>query len=411
MTHFLFLLFFSQIPAAAPTFLDESIRTANEKIAKDPKRAEGYNDLAIALARKERETGDSKWLQQAEQAVDKSLALEAANFEGRRARVAVRLRQKRYEDALEEATALNKKTPDDNPLYGMIAEAEMALGQYAEAEKATQRMLDLRSVNGPGMEHGAALREKIGYPDGAIDWWNQALQLSSERDSEERAFIHTHIARIYRQEGKYDAAAQHAKQALTLCVNYPAGLVELAAIELDRRQPKEAIELLQRRLTAGKGLESTWMLGKALEASGRPMEAKATYELFEKGALAAVDEPANANPILMRYLADHGKAGQAVAIGAKSLKRTSDIDTVHSYAWALFQNGQAAEAKAQIQKAMAPGVRDSGLYFDAGMIARRADDNANADKYLRIAFEINSNSPDAAEILKQLQSSHQLGSN
>jgi hypothetical protein len=35
----------------------------------------------------------------------------------------------------------------------------------------------------------------------------------------------------------------------------------------------------------------------------------------------------------------------------------------------------------------------------------------NAEKYLRTAFEINSQSPHSAEILKQLQFSQQQGSN
>jgi tetratricopeptide (TPR) repeat protein len=411
MTHILFLMFLSQMPSAMPTFLDESIAAANEKITKDPKRPEGYNDLAVALARKERETGDQKYLRQAEQAIEKSLTLEPGNFEGRRARAAVRLRQKRYEDALEEATALNRKTPDDNPMYGLIADAQIALGNYAEAEKATQRMLDLRLVNGPGMEHGAMVREIIGFPDGAIDWWNQALQLSSERDIEERAFIHTQLARIYRGQGKYDAAAQHTRQSLSLCPNYPAALVELAAIHLDRKQPKEAADLLRARLKIGQDLESMWMLGKALESAGDLVEARAAYGDFEKQARAAASQPSNANAILVRYLADHGKAGDGVAIAAQSLKRRSDIATIRAYAWALSQNGQPAEATEQIQRAMAAGTRDSGLYFDAGLIARRANNAPAAEKYLRSAFEMNANAPNSAEILKQLQVSQPIGSN
>jgi tetratricopeptide (TPR) repeat protein len=399
------------MPTAAPTFLDESIAAANEKIAKDPKHSEGYNDLAVALARKERETGQQKFLTQAEQAIDKSLALEPTNFEGRKARVAVRLRQKRYEDALEEATALNGKMPDDNPLYGMIADADIALGRYAEAEKAVQRMLDLRSVNGPGMEHGAIVREMIGYPDGAIDWWNQALQLSSERDLEERAFIHTNLARLYREQGKYESGAQHAKQALTLCANYPAALVELAAINLENKQPQAAAELTRKRMAAGTDLESMLLLGRALEASGEQAEAKAAYDAFEKKARAAVNEPAQANAILIRFLADHGKAADAVAIGARAVQRTTDIHTIHAYAWALLQNGKPGEAEIEMRKALAPGMRDSGLYFDAGVIARQANDGTSAEKYLRTAFEINSQSPYSAEILKQLQFFQQPGSN
>src|SRR5258707_2085956 len=133
-------------------------------------------------------------------------------------------------------------------MYGFITEAQNALGNYSESEKAVQRMLDLRSVNGPGFERGAIMREILGYPDAAIDWWNQALQLSSDRDTEERAYIHSQIARVFREQGKYDAAALHAQQGIALCPNYPGAMVELAMIRLEHNQSKDAVELLRARL-------------------------------------------------------------------------------------------------------------------------------------------------------------------
>jgi tetratricopeptide (TPR) repeat protein len=409
MTNIFFLLFLTQVPA--PTFLDEAISSANEKISKEPARPEGYNDLAMALARKERETGNPELLTKAENAFTKSLKLQPANFEGRRARVAVRLRQKRYEDALEEAMALNKQTPDDNQMYGFLSEAQIGIGNYAEAEKAVQRMVDLRQVNGAGMERGAVIRELIGYPDAAIDWWNQALQLSSDRDTEERAFIHTQMARVYREQGKYDGAAQHARQALELCHDYPEALVQLAIVRMEQKQADEAIALIRIRLKIAPYLEARYLLGQALDIAGKTEQASVEYAMFEKQARAAVDLPRNANASLVRYLADHGKSSDAIAIAARSVKRRHDLFNERSYAWALLQNGRPAGAMVEIRNALAPGMRDPGLYFDAGLIARGANDLASAGQYLRTAFEINSNSPNAGEIMKLIASASQTGTN
>jgi tetratricopeptide (TPR) repeat protein len=383
---------------APPSFIEQSITSANEQIAKEPKHPEGYNDLAQALVRKVRETGDESFAIQAEAAIVKSLKLEPANFSARRARVAVRLTQHRYADALEEAQALQKQRPDDNPIYAYISESEIARGNYAEAEKAVQRMIDLRSVNGPGFEAGATLRELIGFPDAALDWWRSALNLVSDRDIEERAYIYSQMARIYRETGKYDPGVECAQQALRLEPDYPSALFELARIRLEQRQPAVAATLLRSRLSRGKDLQSLYWLAVAEGPSG---EASGD---FEKQARAAVGSPINADTLLIRFLAEHGQSAEAVQIGVAALKRHHDLFTHESYALALSKAGEPTEALQQIRKALEPGFLDAGLYFEAGLIARQQNNAEAAAGYFRKAFELGSSGYYAAEILKQLGS-------
>jgi predicted Zn-dependent protease len=378
----------------SPSFIEQSIASAQDMIAKEPDKALGYSDYAMALIRKERETGNASFLRQAEQEIQKSLKIDPANFEARRTRVALRLSQHRYEDALEEAEALRKQRPDDNPVYAFISQADLALGKYPEAEKAVQRMLDLRSVNSPGYEAGALVRETIGYPDGALEWWNSALHLVSDRDREERAYILSQMARVYRQTGKYALGVDSAQQALQLEPGYPMALFELARIRLDQQQPKAAAELLQARLKEGSDLECLYWLAVA-QGPGAGAE-------FEKQARAAAKSPSNANALLVRYLADHGKASEAIAIAEDSLRRRQDLFTRYSYAVALDRAGRAAEALTQIQMAMQPGLLDANLYYQAGLIAEENHNIDLAKVYLRKAFEICSTGPISGQILKQL---------
>jgi tetratricopeptide (TPR) repeat protein len=385
--HSLFLLLFS---FQNPSFLDQSIHSARERIAREPKHPDGYNDLALALARKERETGDPEFLQQADDAVASSLRIQPANFEGRKARVAIRLRQHRYEDALEEALALNQQTPDDNALYGFISEAQIALGNYKEAEAAVQRMIDLRPVNGPGMERGAVIRELIGYPEAALDWWNSALHLMADRDSEARAFILTQMARIHRETGKYEAAGGYAQQALTLVPGYPPGLEELARILIDQDKGSEAAPLLRRRLKAGPSVAALYWLARAEDSAMAGAE-------FEKAASGA-----EGSALLIRYLTEHGRAAQAVEAGRAAAKRHHDLFTLDAYAWALFQSGKPVEAKEQMARALAPGMRDAELFYHAGAIAKAAGDAAAAVKYFKHSLEINASSPVSGRVIQEL---------
>jgi tetratricopeptide (TPR) repeat protein len=397
-------LFLSLLLWQPPTsFIEQSIASANEEIAKESKQPEGYNDLALALVRKVRETGDPRFATQAEAQIAKSLKLEPANFGARRARVAARLAQHRYADALEEAEALRKQRPDDNPVYGYISEASIALGNYAEAEKAVQRMIDLRSVNGPGFEAGAALRELIGFPEAALDWWRSALNLVSDRDIEERAHIYSQMARIYRETGKYDPGAECAQQALHLEADYPEALFELARIRIEQKQPAAAITLLKSRLSKGRDLPSLYWIAVAQGPSREAAYEEATSE-FEKQARAAVGSPLNADALLIRFLAEHGQAAEAVKMAVAALDRHNDLFTRESYALALSKAGQPAEALLQIRKALEPGFLEVGLYFEAGMIARQQKDTEAASGYFRKAFEMGSTGYYSAEILKQLGS-------
>ncbi|MGI8988767.1 MAG: tetratricopeptide repeat protein [Bryobacteraceae bacterium] len=235
MKPLLFLLTFS---LHASPYVEQRIASAGEIIQKDKSKPKGYNDLAIALAKRFRETGDPAYLKQAEDAVQESLRLAPANFDGRKARVAIRLQERRYADALEEAQALNKQVPDDNPVYGYIADAQIALGNYAEAEAATQTMLDMHRVNAPALQRGAELREIYGDLEGAREWWNSALRLTSATDTEERAWIATHLAMVDLHAGTLDRAEKILQEILKQEPGYPAAVNALARVRLDSKLPK-----------------------------------------------------------------------------------------------------------------------------------------------------------------------------
>jgi predicted Zn-dependent protease len=386
-----------------PSFIEQSIVSAKEAIAKEPNQAEGYNDLAHAYVRKVRETGDLSFADRAEEAISKSLKFEAANFGARRARVAVRLAQHRYADALEEAEALRKQRPDDNPIYSYISDADLGLGDYHGAELAVQRMLDLRSVNGPGYEAGAVVREMIGYPDAALEWWQSALHLISDRDKEERAYVLSHMAHIYRETGKYDRGGESAERALQLQAGYPAAISELARIRIEQNRNAEAIQLLRAKLATGTDLDSLYWLVVALEQSkADAVDAVSAGKEFEKSARQASDKPFNVNPLLVRYLAAHERTGEAISMAKLSLERRDDLLMRQAYAMALLSAGNSKEALSQIRQALKPGLLDTRLYFEAGMIAKQEKAVAAAEGYFKKAFEIGSGSCYSVQIVSEL---------
>jgi tetratricopeptide (TPR) repeat protein len=325
------------------------------------------------------------------------------SFEAHKAMVPVRLAQARYAEALAEAKDLNKRVPDDNQLYGYIADAQMALGDYPAALKSTQWMIDQRPVNAPGLERGAALRDYFGYGEAALEWWNSSLRITSSFDSEERAWILVNMSRVALRMGKAANAEGSARQALDLIANYPLASDALAAALMAQDKPGDAAEVLARRLSAASNVRAEFYFAGALAASGKKAEAAAAFGQFEKDAAARVSQADNANRELIEYYANHGRAGEAVKLGAQEIERRKDIPTLSAYALALAAAGQCQEARVQMDRALEPGIRDAGLFLRAGLIAAKLDDKASAAKYLKKAIEINASSPEAGQAIELLK--------
>jgi tetratricopeptide (TPR) repeat protein len=378
------------------------IASAKAQISKNPAQPDGYTQLALALVKAARATDRAEHLKQAEQAVADALRLAPDDFEAHKAEVAIRMAEARYAEALEEAKALNKKVPDDNQMYGYIADAEMALGDYTAAEKATQWMIDQRPVNAPGLQRGARLREILGYNEPALEWWNSSLRITSSSDSEERAWILVNMSRVDLAVGKPAEGEKCARQALELAANYPWANDALAEALMEQDQAGAAAEVLARRLTDAPNLAAKYHLATALEAAGKKTEAEGAWRQFEREAAARVARPDNANRELIEYYATHDRSDDAVKLASAESRRQQDIATLAAYASALASAGKYDEARIQMDRALAPGIRDATLFYRAGTIAIKLNDKAAAAKYLKKAIEINASSPEAGKAIKLL---------
>ena len=112
-------------------------------IDKNPKDFEAYNALALALARRARETSDPNFYTQGEQALQKSFAISPGNYDGARIQVWLLLGKHEFAAALEAATKLNKRVPDDVMVYGFLTDSNVELGNYSASRKC--RAVDAES--------------------------------------------------------------------------------------------------------------------------------------------------------------------------------------------------------------------------------------------------------------------------
>ena len=365
-----------------PTPAENSIAEARAAVAADGANADAYAALASGLARRARETSDTTFYNQAQEAAEKSLELAPGNIAGERMLVWVLLGKHEFAKALERASALNAKVPDDVLTYGLLADANAELGNYAAAEEAAQWMLDLRPGNTPALTRAAYLRELFGDIDGALELMSMALTRTPPTETEDQAWILTHMAHLELMRGKVDTAQTLLDQALALFPDYHYALANLARVRLAQNRASDAVVLLEQRYKAAPHPENLYSVGEALVRAGRPEEASAAFVEFERKARAEMEKWDNANRDLIFYLVDHAQRPRdALQVAELEIARRRDVFTLDAYAWALHANGRHADAQQRMAEALAVGIREAGMLYRAGAIAEGLRDTKSAASY------------------------------
>jgi len=401
MRRFITALLILAAAAAADTTLSPaelSMAQANKMIARNARDYEAFNALALALARRARETSNVEFYTRAEAALEKSFAISPGNFDGERIRVWLLLGKHEFAAALEQAKKLNQRAPDDVTVYGYLTDASVELGNYPDAEKAAQWMLDLRPGNIPGVTRAAYLRELFGDVDGALELMNVAYQSTPPAEAEDGAWILNQMAHLNLAVGKIDEAEKLLQRALAAFPGYHYALGNLAKVRIQQKRYDEAVALLRQRYQAAPHAENLYDLAVALGLAGQKNAADAAFTEFEQKSLLETDKTDNSNHELVFYYADHAhQPARALTVAQREFARRHDAFTLDAYAWALYANGQYQEARKQIETALAVGICDASMLRHAGEIALRAGDRAAAEQYLRRSAELHAPGSEKAQ--------------
>jgi tetratricopeptide (TPR) repeat protein len=369
---------------------ERSIAEARKAIENKPTQYAGYNLLAMALSRRARETSDVNFYAQAEGALKKSFELAPQNLDSAKIHIWLLLGRHEFAAARDAALTLNKKVPDDVLVYGFLTDANAELGNYEEAEKAAQWMLDLRPGNLPGLTRAAYLRELFGDVDGALDLMHMAYQSTPPTEAEDRAWILTQMGHLQLSRGKTAEAESLLQQALAIFPAYHYALGNLAKVHIAQGRYEDAVVLLRQRYQAASHAENLCDLAEALELSGRSDEAKKAFAEFETKSLLESVRADNSNRELIFYYADHAhEPAKALNVARQEFARRHDVYTLDAYAWALHVNGQDSEARKQIDAALSVGIRDAKMLRHAGEIVLQLGDRAVAQHYLQDSASLN----------------------
>jgi tetratricopeptide (TPR) repeat protein len=203
------------------------VEAAQKQTVANPKSYQAYNDLAFAYWRWGRDSSDVKLYQKAQEALSQSAMLAPANYEAQKLQAAVLLGERDLKAAEKLASEVNKRVPDDIAGWALLVDVNVALGNYEEAERAAQWILDLRPGSSLGFLEAAALREHFGDPEGASQFYVEALKHTPQTDLDQRAWLLTQDARQQLAMAKPQRAEELLRQALQL---FPDSHLALAGL-------------------------------------------------------------------------------------------------------------------------------------------------------------------------------------
>lgn len=356
------------------SYADQRIAQARQQVAANPKAFQAYNDLASSLCRKGRDTADLSLYKEAGVAVKRSLELSPENYDALKLHVDVLLGEHEFRQAFKLAQELNKKTPDDIANWAFLVDANAALGNYSEAERDAQWILDLRRASALGFEKAAGLRELFGDDEGAIEFYNETLTRTAQSDLDQRAWLLTQKARLQLLSGNAKSAGDTLAEATRLFPNSQAAALLMARIQSTGGNHLAAARVLEQCYHAVPSSAHLYQWANELELAGQKDQAAEKFAAFEKQARAEISQPYNANRELVEFYSDH-KSDPAEALRIATLESTQrqDCATLATLAWAQYHNGQFAEAKATMDKALAVGIQEPNYTQHAGLIAAKVE--------------------------------------
>jgi tetratricopeptide (TPR) repeat protein len=415
---------FSPVPAALliphATGTERAIHNMQSRVQGNPKDPAAYSALGAGFFQRARETGDVEDFQLAEQALNKSLDLDSADFAAEPAystMAEVCMGEHRFGDAVTYAEkALSLGSGDLSP-FAIVGDANADMGEYERAAIAYSRLdISDESASQPRSVYvrdsrTSYLRFVSGDTAAAIRLMQSAVAAGTEArlPAENLAWLYYELGEYEFQAGDAAAANNAYLAALNIHPGDYRALAGLGKLRGTHGRYAEAIKLYQSAIAVVPMPMFVAELGDMYTRAGNLPEARKQYQLVEYiGLLGHINQVLH-NRDLALFYADHDiKLDEALALAHKEFEVRHDIYTWDALAWALYKNGKFQEASDAMDHALRPGTRDALLFFHAGMIARRLGQTSQAKDRLQTALRINPQfhviySGVAAQQLKTLQ--------
>lgn len=373
---------------AASSTTDGRIDELIERIKANPDDGPAYRDLGLAFIQWFRETADPTLLTRAEQAFGEARTRLGDDPLVLVGKGALQLSRHQFEDALETGRRAVAAAPNLAAAHGVVADALVELGRYAEAIDTVEGMARLDSGLAT-LARVSYLRELHGDLPGALEAMSGAAMAGAlDAPPENLAFTLVIVGNLQSWTGQREAAAAAYAYALERFPGYGPALAAQGRLAVAEGDLTQAIAVFERASDIVPLPEYVVALGEAREAAGDADGARESYELSR--ALSELSQQAGmvVDLELAVFEADHGDAAKALDLAEAAYRARPNVRAADALAWALFKSGRLDEAAERSHEALRLGSREPLLLYHGGAIAAATGRTDDARKWLTDALEV-----------------------
>jgi len=367
---------------------DQRIAAYERLLAESPADPRIQAGLAEAFLQKLRETTDFAYLNRAAALVDKMLAADPKSYDGLRLSAAIETHRHNFPKAAQLAQDLTERNPSDTGSLGMLGDSLMEMGQYAAAESAYHRMLEL-SPNLASYNRMAYHRFVTGQSAEALAWMNMAVEAGSTIP-ENLAWCLVEFGDMLFKTGHIQQARAAYDRALETLPGYHRAYAALGRFYAATGEYQQAAEDLAKAQSVIPLPDYAAALETLYTRLGKPGEAARQRELLGVIDKLGIANGERGNRMLAVNFADEDRnLGRALELARGELETRKDVYTYDALSWVLFRSGKQKEAEEASAKATALNTAEPMFLYHAGLIALAGGRAAEGRELLQRALALN----------------------
>ena len=350
---------------ANATALARSITALQDRLRDLPKDFSSWSALGYAYVAQARATADPSYYPRAEEAFALVIAERPDDADAIAGMGALANARHEFATGRDLATQAVAADPYDSTAKGVLADAQLQLGEYDAALVTLQEMVDLR----PGVASFTRISDSYelrGDLEGARYALERSLEVSAAPS--DASFVLFYLGELAFNSGDYELAAQHYAEGLRRDpgnVTILAGQAKVAAALGDVEAAVAGWAEVVQRLPQPVYLVA---YGELLQSLGRTEEAQEQYDVADAASKLFTASGVTPDVEVAIYAADHGRPAEALEIAEAQYATRRSVEVEDALAWALHANGRYEEALEHALEAQRLGTRNAVFDYHRGMI-------------------------------------------
>lgn len=361
----------------------DPVAAMQDAIRADPARAAAWAGLGQAYLQRARETSDPAFYVRAQRSFAAARRRDGRNVSALVGAATLANLRHDFSGALQLGLEARRVAPALVLPLTVVADAQIELGRYGEAEHTIQRLIDRKPAL-PAYARASYYRELTGDLGGAVEAMRLAASAGGAPQS--RAYVQALVGDLELQRGRTGAARVAYRDALGSVGSYPAAEVGLARLDSAAGRPGPAAARLRRVTERLPQTGYLILLAETELAAGHRRQGERALRLVraQQRLLRAAGAVPDAE--LVNFDARHGNSAAAVQLGRRVWRSAPSVRSADALGWALTRAGRPVEGFAWARRAMRMGSHDAAFRLHAGLAAAGAGRRGLAGRYLRQAL-------------------------